>query len=76
MTPQMSPPAPASLTTFTLDELRVLRTLRTRYRQDADLFSRKEVARLCFLRWLYCTGAVATTAGREYHATIPKEVEA
>lgn len=32
--------------------------LRARYQQDHDLFSRQELARLRFVRWLYQTGRV------------------
>jgi hypothetical protein len=32
--------------------------LRERYRQDHDLFTRQERARLSFVRWLYQTGRV------------------
>jgi len=43
-------------TTFTRAEQRALRVLRTRYRQDCDLFSPRERTRLHFVRWLYQTG--------------------
>ena len=39
-------------TRFTDAEARSLETLRLRYREDHDLFSRQELARLRFLRWL------------------------
>jgi hypothetical protein len=33
--------------------------LRNRYREDQDLFSARELAHLCFLRWLVRTGRLA-----------------
>ena len=33
--------------------------LRDRYRQDHDLFTSQELARLGFVRWLYQTGRLA-----------------
>jgi hypothetical protein len=45
-----------SITTFTAPQRRALHALRTRYRQDRDLFSTDERARLCFVRWLVRTG--------------------
>jgi hypothetical protein len=42
--------------TFSPAEKRALRALRTRYQQDADLFSQRERAQLLFLRWLYQSG--------------------
>jgi hypothetical protein len=59
MTPQTSIPTPTSTTAFTQEEQRALRKLRTRYQQDADLFSQRELAHLCFLRWLFQTGQLA-----------------
>ena len=38
--------------TFTAAERRALRTLRARYREERDLFSNEELARLRFVRWL------------------------
>ena len=46
----------AIVPTFTPAERRMLRALRTRYRQDRDLFGERVRARLRFLRWLYQTG--------------------
>jgi hypothetical protein len=46
MTPQISTPAPALTTTFTPEERQALCKLRTRYQQDADLLSQKEL-RIC-----------------------------
>lgn len=46
----------ATAPAFTSAERRLLRALRTRYRQDHDLFSESERARLRFLRWLYQSG--------------------
>jgi hypothetical protein len=37
---------------------RAFRRLRERYRQDQDLFTRQELARLAFVRWLSQTGRV------------------
>ena len=54
MTSSITPTLP--LPEFTLTEQRLLRTLRRRYRQDRDLFSKRERARLSFVRWLYATG--------------------
>jgi hypothetical protein len=44
---------------FTTGERRALRALRERYRQERDLFSHHEMARLRFLRWLYQRGRLA-----------------
>ncbi len=44
------------LAPFTPAEQRVLHTLRAQYRQDRDLFSPSELARLRFLRWLVQAG--------------------
>jgi hypothetical protein len=41
---------------FSYREWRSLRALRQRYQRDRDLFSERERAHLCFLRWLYHTG--------------------
>jgi hypothetical protein len=41
---------------FTSAERRALRTLRTRYHEDRDLFTSGEMARLRFLRWMAHTG--------------------
>ena len=46
------------LAPFTPAEQHVLHTLRAHYRQDRDLFSPSELARLGFLRWLVHTGRV------------------
>jgi hypothetical protein len=42
-------------------EQRALRALRTRYQQDAHLFSQRERPQLLFLRWLYQTGQLTET---------------
>lgn len=47
---------PVLTTEWTAGEERTLRYLRARYRRDHDLFSARECARLCFLRWLVNTG--------------------
>ena len=45
---------------FTRDELERLAALHTRYEQGGDRFSERELATLCFLRWLRATGRVAS----------------
>jgi hypothetical protein len=45
---------------FTRDELERLAALRTRYEQGGDRFNERELATLCFLRWLRATGRVAS----------------
>ena len=40
---------------FTTAERRLLTALRDRYREERDLFSHRELARLRFLRWLHNT---------------------
>jgi hypothetical protein len=45
---------------FTRDELVRLQALHTRYEQAQDQFSKRELATLCFLRWLRATGRVAS----------------
>jgi hypothetical protein len=47
---------PTPALTFTVAEWCALFALRTRYRQDHDLFSRRELEHLRFIRWLYRTG--------------------
>jgi hypothetical protein len=42
--------------TFSTRERRALCALRARYQQNRDLFNRRELAYLRFLRWLYRTG--------------------
>ena len=42
-------------TTFTVEQARALEALRSRFREDHDLFTRRELARLRFLRWLVRT---------------------
>ena len=46
-------------TMFTAGQWRALRALRERYRQQRDLISEREMARLRFLRWLYRHGRLA-----------------
>jgi hypothetical protein len=41
---------------FTRAQWRALRALRRHFRQDRDLFSEQECARLEFLRWLHRSG--------------------
>jgi hypothetical protein len=45
---------------FTRDELERLQALHTRYELAQDQFSERELAILCFLRWLRATGRVAS----------------
>ena len=52
----MSTPTTPRATLFTPSEWQALDTLCQRYRQDHDLFSDRERARLRFLRWLYRSG--------------------
>jgi hypothetical protein len=40
----------------TTTQQQALYRLRARYQQDRDLFSRQELARLRFVRWLYQAG--------------------
>ena len=49
-------PTTAIAQTFTVSERRTLRSLRARYRQDRDLFTKQEREQLHFLKWLYQTG--------------------
>jgi hypothetical protein len=51
-------PVPASTVAFTHSQWQALRALRRRYRQDHDLLSAHELARLRFVRWLYRSGRV------------------
>ncbi|HLJ67458.1 MAG TPA: hypothetical protein VKX16_08865 [Chloroflexota bacterium] len=57
----MATETPGTTTTasLTLAERRSLRSLRRRYQENHDLFSRQELARLGFLRWLVQSGRVA-----------------
>jgi len=52
MTPAPMTPLAGSIWTEQL----ALNRLRVRYERDRDLFSRQELARLAFVRWLYHTG--------------------
>ena len=54
MTTQTPTAAPAI--PFTHGEIRALRRMRRQYRQDRDLLSEQERARLRFYRWLYQSG--------------------
>ena len=54
MTPQTPMPVPPPA--FTPAQWQALHALHTRYQQDRDLFSNRELARLRFVRWLYQTG--------------------
>lgn len=44
---------------FTIEEQQALQSLRQRCDPNHDCFTRREYARLCFLRWLYRTGRLA-----------------
>ena len=52
----MNTPTTPQATLFTPARWQALDALRQGYRQDHDLFSDRERACLCFLRWLYQTG--------------------
>ena len=45
-------PTNTALATFSRSELQTLHALRERYRQDRDIFTPQELARLRFMRWL------------------------
>jgi hypothetical protein len=45
---------------FTSEEWERLQALHTRYGQGQDRFSEREMAYLCFLRWLIATGRIAS----------------
>jgi hypothetical protein len=55
MTASVPDPNPNNLETFSEEQQRVLKMLRTSYAQGLDLLSRQEQARLRFLRWLIDT---------------------
>lgn len=44
---------------FTYEEMTLLRILRSRRRQNLEMFSDRELARLRFVRWLVQTGRVS-----------------
>lgn len=46
--------------TFTNGEIHALRSLRTRYQQDLDMFNGRERAHLQFIRWQHQTGLLAS----------------
>jgi hypothetical protein len=48
----------AAQRSFSMDEWRALRALRTRYQRTGDLLTDSELARLRFWRWLYRTGKI------------------
>lgn len=52
-------PPPLTATKWTAGEGRALYSLRARYRRDRDLFTARERAHLCFLRWLIHAGRLA-----------------
>ena len=54
-----TPTKDATVVSFTRAQARLLRTLRSRYQQDHDLFSAQELAHLRFMRWLYLSGRLA-----------------
>lgn len=45
---------------FSSREQAALHALRARFPQGHELFSPQELAQLCFLRWLYQTGRLAS----------------
>jgi hypothetical protein len=49
-------PTNTATATFSRSELHILHALRERYRQDRDIFTPPELARLRFMRWLARTG--------------------
>ena len=49
-------PTNIAMATFSRSELQSLNALRERYRQDRDMFTPPELARLHFMRWLARTG--------------------
>jgi hypothetical protein len=51
--------------TFSDSQQYVLRRLRARYEQDHDRFTKREWARLEFLRWLYQEGRPESGSGNE-----------
>lgn len=53
----------ASTISLTFAERRKLRPLQRRYQRHRDLFSRQELARLEFMRWLCQTGRLVVTGG-------------
>ena len=52
----MTTTPPIALTTYPLGEWHALQQLRARYQQGHDLWSAREWAYFCFLRWLVQTG--------------------
>ena len=52
----MQTPTTAPTPAFTPAQQRALHILRRRYQEDRDFFTRRELARLRFLRWLYQKG--------------------
>jgi hypothetical protein len=51
------------LTPFSDEEQRVILALQARYKTDADLFTRREWAKIQFLRWLNDEGYFQPTLG-------------
>jgi hypothetical protein len=49
-------PTNIAMATFSQSELQILHALRERYRQDRDIFTPPELARLRFMCWLTHTG--------------------
>jgi hypothetical protein len=47
---------------FAPDEWQKLGALRTRYQQDHDLFSPREMERLRFMHWLHHSGRLVSSA--------------
>ena len=52
----MQTPTTVPTPAFTPAQQRALHILRRRYQEDRDFFTRRELARLRFLHWLYQKG--------------------
>lgn len=55
-----SNPSTLSQQDFTVEETARLTALRRRCEQDQDIFSDRELAHLCFLRWLVAMGRTSS----------------
>lgn len=56
--------------TFTSTQLEHFHSLRARYAEDQDQFTDRELAHLCFLRWLVKTGSL--TPARDLAGRFPE----
>lgn len=56
-------PFSTDVPTYTPEVWGTLQRLRARYRQDADLWTERELAHFCFLRWLAQTGRLVEDGG-------------